>query len=40
VVTIMAFGVFSAEEAKTLSPRVIVLDENNEIIMQKGTLRN
>ena len=40
VVTIMAFGVFSEEEAKTLSPRVIVLDENNEIIMQKGTLRN
>jgi len=39
VVTIMAFGVFSENEAKTLSPRVIVLDEKNEIIMQKGTLR-
>ncbi|MBO5307769.1 MAG: aspartate 1-decarboxylase [Lentisphaeria bacterium] len=39
VVTIMAFGVFSEEEAKTLSPRVIVLDEKNEIIMQKGGVR-
>ena len=39
VVTIMAFGVFTEEEAQTLSPRVIVLDEKNEIIMQKGTLR-
>lgn len=38
VVTIMAFGVFPEEEAKKLSPRVIVLDENNEIIMQKGEL--
>lgn len=38
VVTIMAFGVFTEEEAKKLSPRVIVLDENNEIIMQKGEL--
>ena len=40
IVTIMAFGVFSDEEAKKLSPRVIVLDQNNEIIMQKGELRS
>ena len=36
VVTIMAFSVFGEEEAKNLSPRVIVLDENNEIQLKKG----
>ena len=36
VVTIMAFSVCSEEEAKTISPRVIVLDENNNITLRKG----
>jgi len=36
VVTIMAFSVCSEEEAKNISPRVIVLDENNNITLRKG----
>ena len=36
VVTIMAFSVCSEEEAKNVSPRVIVLDENNNITLRKG----
>ena len=37
VVTIMAFGVFSLEEARNFQPRVIVLNEKNEIVLRKGT---
>ena len=36
VVTVMAFSLCSEEEAKRISPRVIVLDENNEIKLKKG----
>ena len=36
VVTVMAFSLYDAEEAKRVSPRVIVLDENNEIKLRKG----
>ncbi len=35
-VTIMAFGVVSEQEAATVSPKIIVLDENNNIIERKG----
>ena len=36
VVTIMAFSLMSEEEAAGLQPRVIVLDEHNEIKLRKG----
>lgn len=36
VVTIMAFSLMSEEEAVGLQPRVIVLDEHNEIKLRKG----
>lgn len=36
VVTIMAFSLCSEEEARTISPTVIVLDEHNEIKLKKG----
>ena len=36
IVTIMAFSLIDAEEAKHWTPRVIVLDENNEIKLRKG----
>ena len=36
IVTIMAFSLFENEEAKCCTPRVIVLDENNRIIMRRG----
>ena len=36
VVTIMAFSLCSEEEAKRISPRVIVLDEDNQIKLKKG----
>ena len=36
VVTIMAFSLCSEEEAKNMSPTVIVLDEKNEIKLKKG----
>lgn len=36
IVTIMAFSLFENEEAKSCTPRVIVLDENNRIIMRRG----
>jgi aspartate 1-decarboxylase len=36
VVTIMAFSLCSEEEARIIKPRVIVLDENNEIKLRKG----
>ena len=36
-VTIMAFSTLSEEEAATHLPKVIVLDENNEIIARKGS---
>lgn len=40
VVTIMAFSVCEAEEAAKVQPRIIVLDENNEIIERKGRVPN
>ena len=36
IVTIMAFSLIDTEEAKHWTPRVIVLDENNEIKLRKG----
>lgn len=36
VVTIMAFSLLDEEEAKDWSPRVIVLDEDNNIKLRKG----
>lgn len=36
VVTIMAFGVVSNEEAAVIEPKVIVLNEQNEIVERKG----
>ena len=32
IVTIMAFGILDEQEARNFQPKVIVLDENNEII--------
>ena len=37
VVTIMAFSVLTEEEAVTKKPKIIVLDENNEISVRKGS---
>ncbi|MDD5699006.1 MAG: aspartate 1-decarboxylase [Victivallaceae bacterium] len=37
IVTIMAFSVLTAEEAATCKPKVIVLNENNEIVLRKGS---
>jgi aspartate 1-decarboxylase len=31
----MAFSIFTEEEAKTFRPRVIVMDENNQIALRK-----
>ena len=36
VVTIMSFSLYDAEEAKTYEPKVIVLDQDNNIIERKG----
>lgn len=38
VVTIMAFSIFSAEEAAKVVPQVIVLNEKNEIVERKGRI--
>ena len=35
-ITIMAFSIFSEDECFTHKPRVIVLDENNEIVAQRN----
>ena len=35
-ITIMAFSIFSEEEVFSHKPRVIVLDENNEIVAQRN----
>ena len=32
IVTIMAFSMFTPEEAKTMLPKIIVLNENNDIV--------
>jgi aspartate 1-decarboxylase len=37
VVTIMAFSVLTEKEAMTRKPKIIVLDENNEISVRKGS---
>ncbi len=39
VITIMAFGVYTEDEAKDHDPPVIVLDGSNNIIMRKGKVR-
>ena len=39
VVTIMAFSICSEEEARSIVPRVIVLDEDNRIVIRKGRVR-
>src|SRR5271165_6555398 len=33
--TIMSFGLFDPEEARTHQPKIIVLGENNEVLRQK-----
>ncbi len=38
VVTIMAFAVCSPDEAAVINPKVIVLDENNNISARKGRI--
>ncbi len=38
VITIMAFSVCDEKEAASISPSVIVLDENNSIICRKGRI--
>ena len=40
VVTIMAFSLCTLEEAAVIQPKVIVLDENNQIIQSKGRVPN
>lgn len=35
IVTIMAFSMFTPEEAKTMLPKIIVLNENNEIVAER-----
>ena len=40
VVTIMAFSVCDEPEAAKVQPRIIVLDENNDIIERKGRVPN
>ncbi|WP_176013263.1 aspartate 1-decarboxylase [Victivallis sp. Marseille-Q1083] len=40
VVTIMAFSVCTPEEARALKPRVIILNDKNEIIERKGNLNS
>ena len=40
VVTIMAFSLCTLEEAAVIQPKVIVLDENNQIIQRKGRVPN
>ena len=40
VVTIMAFSLCTPEEAAVIQPKVIVLDENNQIIQRKGRVPN
>lgn len=37
-VTIMSFGIISENEAMGFKPKIIVLDENNDIIARKGSL--
>ncbi|OGV58396.1 MAG: aspartate 1-decarboxylase [Lentisphaerae bacterium GWF2_52_8] len=36
IITIMAFGICSLEEAKGFVPRVIVMNEENRIVARKG----
>jgi len=38
VVTIMAFSLCDAAEAATVTPKVIVLDEHNDIVVEKGRI--
>ena len=36
MVTIMAFSICTEEEARRIQPRVIILNEKNEIALRKG----
>lgn len=38
VITIMAFSLATLEEAAAMEPRIVVLDENNDIICRKGRI--
>ena len=38
IITVMAFGVFTENEAVGFAPRIIVLDERNKIVERKGVL--
>ena len=38
LITVMAFGVFTENEALGFVPRIIVLDERNKIVERKGSL--
>lgn len=40
VITIMAFSVYSEEEAVTYEPKVVVLNANNDIVQRKGRRRD
>ena len=40
VITIMAFSVYDEKEALTYEPKVVVLNENNDIIQRKGRRRD
>lgn len=39
VITIMAFSVLDIEEAASYEPKVVVLNENNDIVQRKGRRR-
>lgn len=36
IITVMSFGIFSEEEASSVVPKIIVLNETNNIIDRKG----
>lgn len=40
VITIMAFSVYDEKDALTYEPKVVVLNENNDIIQRKGRRRD
>lgn len=39
IIIIMAFGSFEPKEAEGFLPKIVVLDENNQIIEKKGALK-
>ena len=40
VITIMAFSVYDEKDALTYEPKVVVLNENNDIVQRKGRRRD